>query len=215
MKIERNIKIGDLLTSGALLLSVLTLALSWSKDRDLQIRQDADRIRSAAAKCVAKLDRWQAIQLAVFEELQPVYVETSEKVAAQPTQLGAARDFLWKEIAAAHSRASAKIAEEQIETAYADLLASYPPMRRDFALALEQLRRVDEESLGKLLESTQAAVLNVDLKSYSPPVLGNALRGASGDARVEFAKATRKVLDESQAKFFALIERDSSELVRE
>jgi hypothetical protein len=78
MTVDRTIKISDLLTSLTILVSVITLTVSWSKDRLTREKEQADRVRSAAAKTLTQLDRWQALQLSIFRELQPVFVETSE-----------------------------------------------------------------------------------------------------------------------------------------
>lgn len=213
MKLERTLKISDLLTAITLLLSTIALVSSWSKDREVELRQDADRVRTAAAKCISKLDRWQVLRLAVFEELQVAYVQTSERVAADQKNLGAARDFLWKEVTASHGRANARISDEQIESAYSELIATFPSIRDDFVGTLEQLRAIDEKNLDVLLHGTQAAVLEVDLEDYSPPKLGNALRSAAAEARTSFLSETQPLLEKIRGKLFSIVQRDDRAVV--
>jgi hypothetical protein len=69
MHVEWSVKFGDVLASLTIVVSVVALLISWSKDRAVEERAQADRIRSAVAKGVAKLDRWQALHESLFQEL--------------------------------------------------------------------------------------------------------------------------------------------------
>jgi hypothetical protein len=67
MKFDWQIKIGDLLTSLTVLISVTALLISWSKDRMAREAEQADKVRGAAAIALTKLDRWQHINEAFFK----------------------------------------------------------------------------------------------------------------------------------------------------
>jgi len=213
VKLDRTVKVGDILTAGALVLSAVTLASSWSKEQEIETRQDADRVRTAAAKCIGKLDRWQSLHLATYEELQVVYVQASERVSRSMADLGATRDFVWKEVVAAHTRATARVSEEQIEVAYGELLAAFPSLRTDLMATFEELRGADEKNLESFLLETQAAVLNVELKGYSPTVLGNALRAAAAKSRSKFVSDTGPILGTMRRRLFDIVQRDDRAIV--
>src|SRR5438876_1156154 len=120
LTLDKTIKASDLLTSVTIIVSVVALVITWTKDRDVRVREQADRVRTAAAKTLAKLERWQILQLSLYDQLQPVFVETSEMLEKEFNVIGT-RDYLWKQINAQHTSISAKVLEEGFETAYVDL----------------------------------------------------------------------------------------------
>ena len=131
MKIEWTIKASDLLTSLTIVVSVVALLVSWTKDQDVRTREQADKVRTAAAKTIAKLERWEAIQLSLYSELQPIYVEVSEGLAKQ-FDVVTSRDLLWKRINTLRVKIAARVLDEAVETAYVDLFAYHPSIRGTF-----------------------------------------------------------------------------------
>jgi hypothetical protein len=158
MKLERTIQVGDILTSLTIAISVITLVISWSKDRSTREAERADRVRAAAAKALTQLDRWQALHLSLYQELQPAFVETSEMLQDDFTMVKT-RDYLWKAINAQRTRIIAKILDERIETAYIDLLSHFPAARSLFLDTFAQLQTVENEVTGRFLVAAQNEVL--------------------------------------------------------
>jgi len=101
--LNKEVELTHVLTLITILISAIALTLSWSRDRKVRIRSQANAIRTAAANTLTKLDRWQTIQLSLYDELQPVFVETSEMFSKEisATEI---RDHLWKTVA--HKKAS-------------------------------------------------------------------------------------------------------------
>ena len=204
--IDPTIRSSDILTSMTILVSVIALLLSWSKDHELNRRAQADRIRSASAKTLEKLDRWQSLQLSIFGALQPVFLETSEMLGADFNVI-AARDQLWKEINTQHTRVSAQVLEEQIETAYIDLFVYCPSARKTFLTTLSQLRTAEQIQVDSLLLETQAAIKLIEGKkaSYSAQQGAKALRDAARNARDVFLSETDKILEPMRTRLYQLI----------
>src|SRR5205809_6148245 len=96
-----DIKIGDVLTALSILLSLIALLSALAQERALRRRDQADKIRNAAAKTLTKLERWQELNNWFFHYIEPIFVNVSEKLANEQ-DIVAARDFLWKELSAAH-----------------------------------------------------------------------------------------------------------------
>ena len=97
LKLDWSIKVSDLLTSITIVVSVIALLISWSKDREAKLTEQANRVRIAAATAIAKLDRWQALQLSMYRELQPTYVEMSELLTDR-YDVQRVRDQFWKRV---------------------------------------------------------------------------------------------------------------------
>src|SRR5712672_1543551 len=100
---DRTIRLTDVLTSVTVIVSVVALTITWTKDRDTRVREQANHVRVAAADTLAKLERWKALQLSLYDDLQPAFVETSEMLSTDFNVIRA-RDQLWKKINAARTK---------------------------------------------------------------------------------------------------------------
>ncbi len=180
IRFDRTVKIGDLLTIMTIIMSVVVLLVSLSKDRDLKRKEQADKVRTSVAVAITKLDRWQALQLSVFQELQPVFVEASEMLA-KDFNIVAPRDFLWKSINAHRARISGKILDEQIESAYVGLFSHFHAIREQFLITLNQLKQEEKKAHDHLLKATQRDILSFEekKKGYQSAMLGDALRASA------------------------------------
>lgn len=77
--LDRTIKFGEILTMVTIIVSVIALLTTLSKDRRLRISEHATKVRDAAAQTLAKLDRLEELSTSVFDEVQPLIVDVSEK----------------------------------------------------------------------------------------------------------------------------------------
>lgn len=193
---------------------VVALLISWSKDRTARETEQADRVRAAAAKALTKLDRWQVLQLSFYQELQPVFVETSEALH-QKYDVVKVRDQLWKTINAERTRIASKILEEQIETAYADLLSHFPVARAKFVDAFTKLSDIENNVTTRFLGGTEADVLGFEgrQKQYTTAMLGNALRATAVKHRDELRFKTNAVIQPVREYLFGVIANTDGELL--
>jgi hypothetical protein len=214
-KFDKTIKASDVLTSLTIILSVIALVVTLTKDRDTRVREQANQVRTAAAKTLAKLERWQALQKSLYSELQPAYVETSEMLS-KDFDVIKARDSLWKTINAQRVRISDRILSESIETAYVDLFAYYPSIRAKFLAAIAQLNESEDVATSKLLRDTQAAVMSFEGKKdgYSSAMLGNALRYAAAPVEKVFVQDTNTILKPIRDDLYALISSDDETILK-
>ncbi|MCF6149980.1 MAG: hypothetical protein E3K37_15105 [Candidatus Kuenenia sp.] len=212
--LEKNFKASDLLTSLTIIVSVIALIITWTKDRDLRVREQADRIRTAGAETLAKLERWQALQLSLYDQLQPVLVETSEMLDRE-FNIIVARDYLWKQINAEHTQISSKVLEEGFETAYVDLFAYYPSIRQKFLDVVDSLKASEQNSVESLLLNTQDAITSFQGKrsTYSTAQLGNALRAALAHTRNKFVQDTNSSLMLIRDQLYTLISTPDKDLI--
>jgi hypothetical protein len=212
--LEKNIKTSDLLTSVTIIVSVFALIITWTKDRDLMVHEQADRVRTAAAQTLAKLERWQALHLSLYDQLQPVMVETSEMLDKE-FNIVVARDYLWKQINAEHTRISSKVLEEGFETAYVDLFAYYPAIREKFLNVVESLKAGEQNALESLLLNTQEAVTSFHGKesTYSTAQLGNALRTEVFQVRKKFVDDTSSLLMPIRDQLYEIISTQDKDLI--
>lgn len=216
LSFDLTIKASDLLTSLTILVSVIALLISWSKDRDAKVREEAGRVRAAAATTLVKLERWQELQRSMYHELQPVYVETSEMLAVRYDVI-AARDHLWKQINAQRVRVAGRVLDAAIETAYVDLFAYYPRIRRSFLAAIAKLKQSEAHAAAALLHDTQAAVMSFEGKQagYTSAMLGNELRAAAAPVEEDFLKRCDATLAPIRDELYSLIETEDRALLNQ
>jgi hypothetical protein len=174
---DTSINVGNILTVVTILVSVSALLLSLAKDRRTRERDLADRVRGAAAKTLAKLERWQELALAYYEDVRPTFVDTSE-LLARDFDPPAARDALWRALEDARLGSLQRIRDEEIETAYVDLYAFNVSVYERFRSTLARLKAVDQRLYGSFVEAAQHPVLAEaeNKANYTPANLGNKLR---------------------------------------
>ena len=214
MTFDRSIKLGDVLTSLTILVSVIALIISWSKDRLTREMEQADKVRAAAAKALVQFDRWQFLNSSIYQELQPTFVETSEMLQ-DDFDVAKARDYLWKTIDSRQTQIASKILDEKILTAYIDLLSHFPASRDHFLKVFEQLRLVEEDVSGKFIEASQKDVLSFQgrQQDYSSAMLGNALRITAAKHKKELDEKSTETVRPVQQFLFDVIAKSNKELL--
>jgi len=216
MKIEGTIKIGDLLTSVTIIISVVALVLTWTKDRIARETQQADLVRSAAASAITKLDRWQTLQLSLYEELQPEFVITSEKLS-EDFDTVKVRDYLWKTISTKRIQIASKILDEEISTSYIDLLAHFPRTRGLFVDLFRTLSDTEESISGSFQEETQQDVLSFEgnKANYTSAMLGNALRSTAQKHKERFSELSTSAIKPVREFLFDIISKSNAQILNE
>ncbi|MDO8434125.1 MAG: hypothetical protein Q7S58_17135 [Candidatus Binatus sp.] len=210
-----TLKASDILTSLTIIVSVVALLTAWTKDRDSRTREQADRVRTAAAKTLVKLERWQGLQRSLYSELHPVYVETSE-ILSKRFDVVSARDYLWKRISAQRVHIASRVLDEGIETAYVDLFAYHPSVRSTFLEAVAKLKENEEVAASLLLRDTQAAVMSFEGKraGYTTAMLGNALREAAFPIEQKLMQSSSQTLAPIRDELYALISSDDRDILK-
>lgn len=203
MNFEWTIKIGDILTSVTILVSVVALLVSWAKDQALRQKVQADKVRRAAATTLVKLERWQVISLSFYQKLQVVFVETSERFAKEPN-VESTRDYLWKNIWATHAAILSHRLDEDIENAYVDLYGYHPAIRQLFLSTMDKLNAVEEDVFLAFLEATQKDVREFESRKrkYTTASMGNALRKSARRCHCQQQEQIQKILKPT-TKFLA------------
>jgi hypothetical protein len=206
MNIDWTIKVSDVLTSVTIVVSVVALLLSLAKDRDAKAAERANQIRGAAAVAISKLDRWQALQLSLFQEMQPVFIELSDSLA-EKYDVQRVRDQFWKRANVVRTNIAQKVLDEQLGTAYSDLLSHFPAARQKFTGAFAQLSDVEAAIMDDYLARSEQAILALEgkQKTYTTPILGNALRQAATEDRNQLQAKTETVIAPVREYLFGVI----------
>jgi hypothetical protein len=192
---DSTVEVGHILTSVTIALSVLALLISRAKDRRTREHELANAVRGAAARTLAKLERWEELALWYYSDAKPLFIDASDKLAEQFDVEGV-RDFLWRSLENARLGAAERIRDEELEEAYVELYAYDPRVYERFRATLVDLKAVDLKIYGSFLEAAQGEVLAFQgrRKGYAPPLLGNALRRASSEHERDLQTEIRAAL---------------------
>jgi hypothetical protein len=192
---EKKLDVGNLLTSATILITLVALLNTLAKDRRGRERDFADRVRAAAATTLGKLDRWRQLSARLYEDVQPLIVDVSQKLHSE-LDASAARDLLWRELAVARAAAEQRIVDEDIESAYVALYPYHPSVQRRFADTMAQAKQIDDGVYFDFVKQTQQQVLMYESKpkDYRPAMLGN-------DLRLQSARASLRLRNELEQAF--------------
>lgn len=192
---DKKLDVGNLLTSATILITLVALLNAVAKDRRARERDFADRVRAAAATTLGKLDRWRQLSARLYEDVQPLFVDVSQKLHSE-LDASAARDLLWRELAVARAAAEQRIVDEDIESAYVGLYPYHPSVQRRFAETMSQVKQIDDGVYLDFVKQTQQQVLMYggERKDYRPALLGN-------DLRLQSARASQRLRNEFEEAF--------------
>ena len=190
LEFDNKLDVGNLLTSLTILLTLAALLTAVAKDRRSREREFGDRVRAAAATTLGKLERWQQLSARLYQDVQPLFVDVSQRLHSE-LDAEAARDLLWRELAVARTASEQRIVDEEIESAYVDLYPYHPSVRHRFADTMSRLKQIDSAVYVDFVKQSQQEVLaySGNRQGYRPAVLGNELR-------LESARAERRLVDE-------------------
>ncbi|MBZ0287296.1 MAG: hypothetical protein K8I30_06760 [Anaerolineae bacterium] len=214
-RVDRTVKISEiitpLLTVTTILLSLYSLSNNLQKDIDLRERERADAIRIAAANALTNLETLQSLLLSVFEELQPVYVDISQRLY-KPLSLEEARDELWKSITQTIAETNQAIVDKEIVVGYADLLVDFPGIRSPYLNAIASIAERREMIFTQFLADTEIDVLIVR-ENYQSALLGGDLRETSAASQTILKEETEQIIDPLRQCILDIISKTDSELL--
>jgi len=175
--LDNTIKLGDVLTSVTVAVSIASLILSQAKDRKTKVAEGAKQARLAAAQVITKLDRCARLHLSLFVNLQPDFIDLSRGLEKKFDVLGA-RDSLWQRVHLASNAVTQHLMDEEIATAYVDLLAFLPDIRALYVDAYAAMEHEAGVATDAFLTVTQMRIqdLQGQREHYTPALLGNQLR---------------------------------------
>jgi hypothetical protein len=218
---DPSISLGNILTLATIAISAFTAFRAWNQDNFLREKEQADKIRTAAAQTSAKLERWEAVSLSFFNDIQPAFVQASNTFATN-YDVAATRDGLWKELDAKKQQNLEKLLDEDIETAYVGLYGYNPAMRPLLRQTMSHLNTDSETMVAALQADTQQVVLDFQGKvdgyragkeSYQTAAMGNALRQVAYDRRQAYTQQIESELKCMQDFLASLVLKTNADLV--
>ncbi|HOO52640.1 MAG TPA: hypothetical protein PLM24_02515 [Methanothrix sp.] len=196
LAIEKTVKVGDILTSLTIFVSLIFFIISMNKDRNLRRKQQADNVRNAAAKTISKLDRWKEASISMFHYMDIVFAKASEMLKKN-YDTEAVKDFLSMQLLVIKNKTSEKMLKEDIETAYDELYGYDPSVRPFFEIVLTKLKKEEQVMFKGLLANTQSDIASFYYKNeneYLTSNLRSQLNNRVKMARKDYEKSINEIL---------------------
>lgn len=185
---DPKLSAGEILTITSIIISVFTLSNSINQDRQQRESEQANRIRTAAAVEMAKLEQWKRMHELYFQDLQFLLVETARQHDGTIEDKESTRDYLWSALDDKRAQHYNRILNEDIATSYIDLYGYHEQVGQ---LSLETIRRmqIDEQNMfNEVQQNTQTVILDYSYEGiYNTSDLGDELRGAVKPIRDSFS----------------------------
>lgn len=196
--------IGHLLTASAVGIAALQLKKESERHRENRLKEQDDRMRVAAARSLAKLERRRKAYIDYFTRVKPFFIDVSER---RPQSEGwqTERDYLWKKSEEAEASLLSELMQEEIESDYVELAGLYPHLFGGVRGAVENLDALGTESILKFRREAQTRIQQLPI-SEATSVLSSALRTVAEEHAQGFARASENLLGEIRADILKLIE---------
>lgn len=188
MKFKKEISVGNILTIVAITITIISFGYNWNQNIQIQRKEQANKVRDAAAITLAKIERWEEISLSFYKDIQPVFVTTSEQLGANHDVIQS-RDYLWRELNSARNTTQRRILDEELHIAYVGLFSYHPTVKSLFEDTLHRLSTSEEKAFTEFLIKSQDGVLsfeNQDMDNYQSAQLGDILRFTANEAQTTF-----------------------------
>lgn len=211
---DASLKIGDFVTAVSVLIALAGFLYSWNKDRQVRIKEYADRVRSAAAETLARVDRCKSIFEAFYERIQPEITET-DAIMVQGNDWVKTRDYFWKACYTVRQDILTVFREENIELAYAPLLGYRQNIYRLFKNSIEAALQASTDSFDQFCEASQSAVMNMEGKKAVSAVLGNRIRSLSVESQLSQSEQMRMALGSLEQFLLETIAMSDKEIIQE
>jgi hypothetical protein len=170
------VRVGDFVAASAILISGYGIFHSLGEARELTQIELRNHQREAAARAVARLDRWKAVQDSLQTDLQPIIISVTETLRDSRNAVRA-RDQLWREVISAYAALERRVVSEQLDTGYESLLVYSPESRPIYLSTYNRLQHASKRAVWGIVEDGQRAILALNPRDYPQThILGNALR---------------------------------------
>lgn len=199
---ESKFKITDAFTAVTIALSVSLALYSWSKDRELVRKEQAQLIRSRVATAMGKLDKSKSLVMSIFVDSDLIFEKAKislhnlEKSGQlNDTNIVAVRNETFRDLLQMQNKIVHSMNDLQMDTAYIDI-SGYKSVRDKYRNAIQDLRRNESDAFSEIQSFTQMRILQINPKeSFDSAEFWNFLSGKSEEQKRKTTDIIDKVVN--------------------
>src|SRR5678809_907106 len=92
--IEKKVTLGEVITIGSILVSSISVLISWRSDQLIQVKENATRKRMEIARTLNTLNKVVQLHLSFYDRIEENIVEAS-RIRVIDRESIKARDYMW------------------------------------------------------------------------------------------------------------------------
>jgi predicted nucleic acid binding AN1-type Zn finger protein len=165
-KKEPKVKVADMLTAVAIIISILVAYTSWSKDRALARREQAQLIRTRTANAIEKLDHAATLTLSFYDESKLIFEKAKRSLHEldrnkqwSVANIVKVRNETFADLLAVHTKLLEEINSLGAEPVYIDQNDS-GKLRREYRDALQKLKEIEQQDLEDVQGFTEDQIMS-------------------------------------------------------
>ena len=157
--LDQKITIGELMTVISILVSAISVLITWRNEQNIQILENATRTRVEIAKTLNKVNQVIQIQLSFYELIEEDIVEASRiaVVEKDPTK---SRDYMWEKLYKHRAEVLNIISQNEREVAYTNLLTYGISADSIYIKTIDRLKGLQETRFNIILKSFAFEITN-------------------------------------------------------
>lgn len=183
MKFKSEISVGELLTALSIIISLIGVLITWNKNQQIAISNEATRMRELSIQAFSNVQQWQEEEQLFFNQVDVLikqvsrtYTETNDRILT--------RDMFWEGVTQLRNDLDTKIISKDLKTFHFQLLNKGIDQDSVFITTIALLEKLVQFNFEAYLKETELAIL---LKEINDPresaILGNYLRNVNDKYR--------------------------------
>lgn len=192
--LEKKITIGELMTVISILVSAISVLITWRYEQKIKLLENATRARIEIARTLNTVNQVIQIQLSFYELLEEDIVETSHIYTEQKDAVKA-RDYIWEKFYEHRGSILNMLAQNDWEVAYTNLLSAGISADSLYIKSINRLKGLQEAQFEILLRDFESSILAFKPVTGKPNELTDLLRDLKNAQREMHLAYTRRATD--------------------
>jgi hypothetical protein len=217
--IDPIVKISDLLTSVVILLSIGSLIITLKKEEHSRQIDQVNKIKSSAVDVIGKLAKWRSVSFLIFEQMDVIFVNTSEELMKDFEHPWQARDYMWKMLRIQRYKSLDKMLKYNLIGGFGNSGSYNPYIDLFFEEVLKRLRE-EEEAMFQigLLENSARYIdqyFDKGKDNYDVANLRNDLVNDAEKVKTIYDREIESIIEISRNKLMNIINMEEKDLLNE
>lgn len=164
--IEKRVTLGEVITIISILISAISVLITWRHEQKIQMLENATRTRIELAKTLNTVNQVTQIQLSFYDLIEEDIVEAS-RICIVDKENVKARDFVWERFYKHRAEIMNIISQNDWEVAYTNLLTYGISADTLYIKTIKRLKNLQENQFELLLRDFQNEILEFKPTSAS------------------------------------------------
>jgi heme/copper-type cytochrome/quinol oxidase subunit 2 len=210
--LEKKITIGELMTVISILVSAISVLITWRYEQKIKLLENATRKRIEIARTLNTVNQVIQIHLSFYELIEEDIVETSHICIEKKNPIQA-RDYIWEKFYQHRAGILSTLAQNDWEVAYTNLLSAGITADSLYIRSINRLKGLQQRQFEILLRDFESSILSFDTTAGNVNELTDMLRELKNAQREMHLAYTRRATEELNSFCLKLIKSTDKHLL--